>query len=133
MLNKGELFKFMVDADPDILCLNETKIDADKLKKDGISGKLPEGYLHYFNCCKVKKGYSGTAILSKVPPINVTYDMGVSKHDGEGRVTAAEFKEFIVIAVYVPNAGEGLKRLKYRVDEWDVDFFDYIRRLEMEK
>jgi exonuclease III len=59
--------------------------------------------------------------------------MGKQKHDGEGRVTTAEFKEFIVIAVYVPNAGEGLKRLKYRIDEWDIDFFDYIRRLEMEK
>lgn len=59
--------------------------------------------------------------------------MGVRKHDGEGRVTTAEFPEFIVISVYVPNSGEGLKRLKYRIDEWDKDFFEYIARLENEK
>lgn len=70
----------------------------------------------------MKKGYSGTAILTKVKPISVTYDLGISKHDGEGRVTTAEFKDFILVSTYVPNSGDGLKRLSYRVKEWDVDF-----------
>ena len=59
--------------------------------------------------------------------------MGIPKHDGEGRVITAEFNQFIIVMTYVPNAGEGLKRLKYRVDEWDKDFFDYIRRIEVER
>lgn len=70
----------------------------------------------------MKKGYSGTAILTKVKPLSVTYDMGIKAHDGEGRVTTAEFEEFILVSTYVPNSGEGLRRLKYRVEEWDKDF-----------
>jgi exonuclease III len=70
----------------------------------------------------VKKGYSGTAILSKVNPVNIWYDIGILKHDGEGRSITAEFKDFILIVAYVPNSGDGLLRLDYRVDEWDVDF-----------
>ena len=79
------------------------------------------------------KGYSGTAILSKVKPINVQYDLGISKHDKEGRSITAEFEDFILVAVYVPNAGDGLRRLDYRVTEWDVDFHDHLYRLKQEK
>ena len=78
----------------------------------------------------MKKGYSGTAIFTKIAPIKVTHDLGISKHDGEGRVLTMEFEKFHLIAVYTPNAGEGLKRLKYRTEEWDVDFFKYLKDLE---
>ena len=89
-------------------------------------------HLQYWNCCKApKKGYAGTAILVSQefggqPPVAVTYDIpgdANMKHNLEGRVVTAEFAEFTLVAVYVPNAGvDGLKRLKYRVKEWDVDF-----------
>lgn len=62
-------------------------------------------------------------MLSKVQPVSVRYGMGIKKHDEEGRVITAEFKDFILINAYVPNAGEGLKRLAYRVEQWDKDFF----------
>lgn len=106
----------MIDAKPDVLCLNETKTDPEKINKTGAHNQLPGGYEQYWNCCKVKKGYSGTAVFTRVKPIKMTYDMGVKKHDGEGRVITVEFKQFILVTVYVPNAGEGLKRLKYRTE-----------------
>lgn len=93
----------------------------------------------YWNCCKIKKGYAGTAILINKEfggpdPIKITYDIVVDrkvKHNEEGRVVTAEFKEFTLVATYVPNAGvQGLDRLGYRVNEWDRDFQVYLRNLE---
>jgi len=122
-------------ARPAILCLNETKIDQVTLDKEDIRGKLALlGYpkeLQYWNCCKPpQKGYAGTAILISpgfggVAPISVAYDLpgGKAEHNQEGRVVTAEFSDFILVATYIPNAGvDGLKRLKYRVEEWDRDF-----------
>jgi len=76
------------------------------------------------------KGYAGTGILSKVEPLNVWYDLGIPKHDEEGRVITAEFKEFILVATYVPNAGDGLRRLEYRVNEWDVELQNHLGKLK---
>lgn len=79
----------------------------------------------YWNCCKIKKGYAGTAIFVSdkfggSKPSQVTYDIGIKKHDEEGRVVTAEFDSFILVVSYVPNAGvQGLNRLNYRVKEWD--------------
>jgi exonuclease III len=70
----------------------------------------------------VKKGYSGTALFSRIEPKSVKYDMGIAKHDGEGRMITAEFDSFVLVGVYVPNAGENLKRVDYRTKEWDIDF-----------
>ena len=89
----------------------------------------------FWNCSKDKKGYSGTAILvSKTfpEPISVSYDFGIrGRHDREGRTITVHFDTFILVAVYVPNSGvQGLQRLKYRVDEWDVDFQAYLKDLE---
>jgi exodeoxyribonuclease III len=81
---------------------------------------VPAGYLQYWNCCKVKKGYSGTAIFTQVQPVSVAFDF--AGHTEEGRSITVEYESFYLVAVYVPNAGEGLKRLKYRVEEWDRDF-----------
>lgn len=61
-------------------------------------------------------------VLTKVRPLKVMYDIGVAKHDGEGRTLTLEYKSFVLVACYVPNAGEGLKRLEYRTKEWDPDF-----------
>lgn len=104
------------------MCFNEIKMDYEKMEKMGYHKQIPEDYEQYWNCCKGKKGYAGTAILTKVKPLSVTYDIGVGKHDGEGRVITAEFKEFVLVSTYVPNSGDKLQRLKYRTEEWDVDF-----------
>lgn len=119
----------MDTANPDILCFNETKIDEERLKELRVRDYLPPMYHTYWNCATVRKGYAGTAILTKVKPEKVEYDIGIEKHKGEGRVTTAEFKDFIVVSVYVPNSKDELKRLSYRVDEWDFDFHNYLDNL----
>ncbi len=123
----------MKEANPDIVCFNEIKTDEEKIMKGGFHRQIPDGYEQYWNCSKTKKGYAGTAILTRVKPISVEFDIGVSKHDDEGRVITAEFEKFIVVAVYVPNSGDGLQRLKYRTEEWDKDFFDYLDKLRLKK
>ena len=115
--------------DPTLLCLNETKASLEALEKKALSSKIIPGYAQYWNCCSMKNGYSGTAIFTKVRPISVKFDFG-SKHIDEGRSITMEFKQFVLVATYVPNAGEGLKRLDYRIDEWDADFHAYLKQLE---
>ncbi len=112
----------------DIICLQETKATVDQVK-EAVS-ELSE--YHVFANEAEKKGYSGTAILTKHNPIAVTYYIGVGDHDNEGRVTCAEFEEFFVITVYVPNSGSELLRLPYR-QTWDEDFLKYMKRLEQTK
>lgn len=112
----------------DIICLQETKATVDQVKE--AVAELSE--YHVFANEAEKKGYSGTAILTKHNPIAVTYYIGVGEHDNEGRVTCAEFEEFFVITVYVPNSGSELLRLPYR-QIWDEDFLKYMKRLEQTK
>lgn len=133
VVDKGLLQKFMKETDPDIVCFNEIKTDEEKIMKGGFHKQIPDGYEQYWNCSKTKKGYAGTAILTKVKPLSVEFDIGVSKHDEEGRVVTAEFQKFVLVAVYVPNSGDHLQRLKYRTEEWDRDFFDYLDKLRSEK
>ena len=115
--------------DPDIFCLQETKAAYEEVKS---AMELFPGYKLYVNSSKARKGYSGTAILTKTEPISVTYDMNVEEHDQEGRVIAAEFEQFFLVTVYTPNAGEGLKRLDYR-EKWDVEFKNYLIGLQSKK
>ena len=81
------------------------------------------------NSCKYKKGYSGTAIYSKVKPINITYDIGIEEHDQEGRVITMEFKDFFLVNVYVPNSKRELERLDYRM-KFEDDFRNYLLNLD---
>jgi AP endonuclease-1 len=121
-----------------VLCLNETKIDEQALEKDGVKQQLSSWFPiegQYWNCCKAKKGYAGTAVLIhrefKEEYPKITYDIGLREHDQEGRVVTAEFEKFMLVATYVPNAGcQGLNRLGYRVNEWDRDFHGYCKNLE---
>ena len=115
----------MRNQDPDIICLQETKATVEQVKE--VAGKL-DGY-HVFANEAEKKGYSGTAILTKHNPISVTYYIGHDEHDNEGRVTCAEFDDFYLITVYVPNSGSELLRLDYR-KKWDADFLKYLKNLE---
>jgi exodeoxyribonuclease-3 len=118
----------MKNVDADIICLQETKATVEQVKE--VAGKL-DGY-HVFANEAEKKGYSGTAILTKQTPISVTYYIGHDEHDNEGRVTCAEFDEFFLITVYVPNSGSELLRLGYR-KKWDADFLKYLKNLEKSK
>ena len=112
------------NLDADIICLQETKANTEQVK---IALQLINGYHVFANASKARKGYSGTAILSKKEPILVAYDMGVEAHDQEGRVIAAEFDDYYVVTVYVPNSGNELVRLDYRA-EWDKGFLAYIKK-----
>ena len=112
----------------DVLCLQETKAQVDQVM-EALSGI--DGYHVYANSA-VKKGYSGTAILTRKKPLAVRLDLGIEAHDQEGRVIALEFERFFLITVYTPNSGSELKRLEYR-QRWDVDFLAYLVNLEKEK
>ncbi len=126
---KKDFLKDIKIMDPDVLCLQETKASPEEVRS--ALELLPEYKVHV-NSCKTKKGYSGTSILSRTEPLNVTCDMGVEEHDQEGRVMTAEYDEFFLVTVYTPNAGEGLKRLDYR-QKWDVAFREYVSGLKQKK
>ncbi len=111
--------------DADIFCLQETKMQEGQLDLD-----LP-GYFKYFNYAE-KKGYSGTAVFSKVEPMNVTYGLGVPEHDTEGRVITLEFDKFYFVCCYTPNSQDGLKRLYYRM-EWEDAMRAYLSLLKEKK
>jgi exodeoxyribonuclease III len=110
---------------PDIVCLQEIKANEEQVVLD-ISN---DGYEHLFWNSAEKKGYSGTAIFSKIKPINCSYGLGIDKHDHEGRVLTLFFKDFCIVNVYTPNSKRALERLSYRQKEWDVDFLAYINNL----
>ena len=114
---------------PDVLCLQETKA----AKEETLSALelLPE-YKSYANSSKARKGYSGTAILSKEDPLHVTYDMGIEELDQERRVIAAEFSTYFVVTVYTPTSGSELARLDYR-QTWDDAFREYLLWLNRRK
>ena len=113
---------------PDVICLQETKADAEQvaIAVAGLSG------YHVFANAADKKGYSGTAILSKVAPLSIQYDMGIDEHDHEGRIVCAEYNDFFLVCVYVPNSGSELARLPYR-QQWDADFLTYLKKCEETK
>ena len=113
---------------PDILCLQETKAQDDQVTETLSS---IEGYHIYSNSAE-KKGYSGTAIISKTKPLSITKGIGIEEHDNEGRVLCAEYENFYLVTVYVPNSGSDLKRLGYR-QIWDLAFFNYLKNLEKQK
>ena len=123
-VGKGFL-DFFKEADADIFCLQETKLQAGQIDLD-----LP-GYHQYWNYAE-KKGYSGTAVFTKEEPLAVTYGIGIEEHDHEGRVITLEYPDFYFITVYTPNAQNELARLPYRM-KWEDDFLAYLRKLEEKK
>ncbi|MBQ3103730.1 MAG: exodeoxyribonuclease III [Oscillospiraceae bacterium] len=123
-LGKGFL-DFCAGADADVICLQETKMQPDQANFD-----LP-GYERYWNSAD-KKGYSGTAVFTRVKPLNVTYDFGDDIHRHEGRIITAEFEKFYLVCCYTPNAQDGLKRLDYRM-QWEDDLRDYLMELDKVK
>lgn len=131
-LKKGFL-EFLEKEQADFVCLQETKISADL-----VEGFRFAGYPYtYWNCAR-KKGYSGTAILSKTEPLSVRYGLGIEAHDAEGRVITAEFADYYLVTVYTPNSqnhdeNKRPRRLDYRTLEWDLAFLQYVHGLEASK
>ena len=118
----SEIFK---NLDADFFCLQETKM------QEGQLDLQFDGYNSYWNYAD-KKGYSGTAIFTRHKPLNVSYGLGIDKHDHEGRVITLEMDDFFLVTVYTPNFQDGLKRLDYRM-EWEDDFKAYIVELDKKK
>lgn len=111
--------------DADVFCLQETKLQAGQIELD-----LP-GYEQYWNYAE-RKGYSGTAVFTRIKPLSVTYGMGIETHDTEGRMITLEYETFYLINVYTPNSKDGLARLPYRM-EWEDDVRAYLKKLEQTK
>ena len=125
---KKGLNELIYQMNPDIIGFQETKAQDDKVKEALADLK---GYNLYSNSAE-KKGYSGTAILSKSKPLNVIYGIGIEEFDNEGRVLTLEFKNFYFTTVYVPNSGGQLLRLDYRVS-WDKELLSFLKELELKK
>ena len=112
----------------DIICLQETKAQKEQVEEALINFK---NYSIYANSAE-RKGYSGTAILSKITPMSVKYGVDAAEHDLEGRVITLEFENFFLVNVYTPNSGSELLRLDYR-QKWDHHFFSFLKKLEEQK
>ena len=123
-LGKG-FSDYFAQQDADFFCLQETKM------QPGQAQISAPDYVEFFNSAE-KKGYSGTAILTKQAPLSVQYGLGLDAHDHEGRLITAEYPEFYLVCCYTPNSQDGLKRLPYRM-EWEDALRAYLLRLDAEK
>lgn len=123
-LNKGFL-DFFNEEKADIFCIQETKM------QEGQAELKLEDYYQYWNSAE-KKGYSGTAIFTKIKPLNVSYGIGIEEHDKEGRVITLEFDKFYMVNVYTPNSKRELERLEYRM-VWEDEFRKYLLKLNENK
>ncbi|MCI8650426.1 MAG: exodeoxyribonuclease III [Anaerotruncus sp.] len=123
-LGKGFL-DFFQKADADIFCIQETKMQQEQAELE-----LP-GYSQYWNSA-VRKGYSGTAVFSRIPPLSVAYGIGIAEHDTEGRVITLEYETFYLVNVYTPNSQSELARLDYRI-VWEDVFRAYVSGLNSKK
>ena len=122
---KKGFLDFFNKIDADIFCIQETK-----MQEGQITLEL-EKYEQYFNYA-VRKGYSGTAVFTKMKPEKVTYGIGIEEHDQEGRVITLEFKKFYLVNCYTPNSGRELARLNYRMT-WEDAFKEYLKKLDKNK
>jgi len=123
-LGKG-FQEFFKEMDADVFCLQETKLQPEQVEVSF------DGYIQYFNSA-IKKGYSGTAVFTKVEPITVSFDLGMDKHNEEGRVITLEFEDYYFVTVYTPNSQRELARIDYRM-EWEDDFRTYVLGLDQKK
>lgn len=124
-VRKKGFIDFFDEADADIFCIQETKMQREQADFD-----FPE-YEEYWNCAE-KKGYSGTLILTKTKPLSVSYGIGIEEHDKEGRVITLEFEKFYMVNCYTPNSKRELERLDYR-QVWEDDFRNYLVELDKKK
>ena len=134
MITKVDLNEFFKKENPHIFCMSETKLSCpDLIVRQNLVKKI-KGFRHrYYSTSTARKGYSGTAIWSKKKPKSMKYGLDIGVHNKEGRVITLEFDDFILVHVYTPNSGQVLQRLKYRVKEWDVAFWNYVEKLQKTK
>jgi len=125
---KKTFFTDLEQLGSDILCLQETKAQDHQVAET----LLPLNGYHVYSNSAARPGYSGTAVITKIRPLNVTKGINMEEHDTEGRVLCLEYEHFFLVNVYVPNSGSELKRLGYRQD-WDKAFFDYLKNLDRVK
>ncbi len=125
---KKNFFNDLDRINPDLICLQETKANEEQVAE---TLKSFSGHYVYSNSAE-KPGYSGTSVISKIPPLKVTKGINLKEHDKEGRVLCLEFEPYYLVNVYVPNSGSELKRLNYRQD-WDKAFYNFLKTLEMSK
>ncbi|GAB4821207.1 hypothetical protein N2152v2_008253 [Parachlorella kessleri] len=130
---KVDLGALVAAHSADVVCLQEIKLQEGKHCEEALPRLGLEGWHCYWNCSTARKGYSGTALISRHEPLSVSYGIGREEHDSEGRVVTAEFDSLYVVNCYTPNSGDGLKRLEYRVNSWDKDFSAYVRGLSERK
>lgn len=126
-LGKG-LLDYIDSEKADFYCFQEVRATI----ADAAKVAWPAGY-HFYGNEAQKKGYSGTAILSRKAPLSVELQMGLPEADAEGRIVAAEFEDFYLISVYVPNSKRELTRLSLRQHQWDPQFCAYLKKLELHK
>lgn len=123
-MEKG-FMDFFKKVDADIFCLQETKLQEGQIQLE------LEGYEQFWNYA-TKKGYSGTAIFTKIKPVSSSCGIGIEEHDNEGRVITLEYEDFYMVNVYTPNSKRELERLEYRM-KWEDDFRTYLKQLEQKK
>jgi exodeoxyribonuclease-3 len=123
-LNKG-FMDFFRAVDADVFCLQETKVSEGQVQLE------LDGYYQFWNHAK-KKGYSGTAVFTRIEPLSVAYGIGIEEHDNEGRVITVEFENYYLVTVYTPNSQRELARLPYRM-VWEDAFRCYLQKLECSK
>ena len=123
---RNDYWKDFLKLNPDIFCLQETKAEPEQLPEEV---RETSGYFSYFSSSKIKKGYSGVALYTKVEPKKVEYGMGIKKFDDEGRIITGYFKDLVLLNVYFPNGGGGPERLKYKLDFYDA-FLSHIEKLQ---
>jgi exodeoxyribonuclease III len=126
-LKKG-LLEWMQASKADVICLQETKAHHGDIQHV----EWPRGYTPHWNSAS-KKGYSGTVVFARTPPLNIIDGIGLADHDQEGRVITAEFPDFFLLNVYQPNSQRGLTRLEYRTQSWDPAFLKYLAKLKKKK
>jgi exodeoxyribonuclease III len=123
---RKNFLEYLAAEDPEILCLQETRTDPNEVEQ-----LWPAAYSTYWNCAQ-KKGYAGTAIFTRIRPVDVHCGIRIAEHDSEGRVLTAEYPDFFLVNVYVPNSKRELTRLDYR-QKWDRAFLGYLKKLEERK
>lgn len=131
ILKTKYLDTLIVKEKSDILCFSETKLSSLDID-DYFKENYPQYKYRYWHNSKIKSGYSGTAIISKIKPQNIIFGLNYKNKDidDEGRVITLELKNIFLIHVYTPNSGAGLSRLDYRINIWDRAFEDYINELQ---
>lgn len=126
-VSKKGFFEFVNDKNPDILCIQETKLQSETLSDEL---KNIKGYYSYFSFAE-RKGYSGVATYTKERPVSIKYGIGIERFDKEGRILITEFNDFILFNIYFPNGQRDQERLEYKLEFYD-DLFSYLNNLKLQ-